>query len=109
MLAGRLRKRITIQQPTVVRGASGEAQESWSTFATVWARVAPYEQRNRTVEGLQAASITNTQLHVVTLRYLPGLTTAMRVLFGTRILQVTEIVNLEERNREMHVLCIEGR
>lgn len=36
MRAGRLDRRVTIQQRTLERNAYGEQVETWSTLATVW-------------------------------------------------------------------------
>jgi len=46
--------------------------------------------------------------HEVTLRYLPGITTAHRVKFGSRILPIAGFRNVDERNRVLELDCTEG-
>ncbi len=53
------------------------------------------------------------EVHQVGLRYAsvladPVEVAAMRVVYGTRILEVTGSINVEERNREMVLTCTEG-
>jgi head-tail adaptor len=44
----------------------------------------------------------------VTIRYLAGVTTEMRVLFGTRVLQIVGIQDLDQRRRALVLLtCLE--
>jgi len=78
MKAGRLNRRITIQQPTESQGATGQAVPSWSTFREVWAEV---RQRpgKETFDADQIVAKTDT---VFRIRYLAGLTRKMRVSYG---------------------------
>jgi len=41
MRAGRLKKRVAIQQATDSRGATGQVIKTWATVATVWAGIEP--------------------------------------------------------------------
>ncbi len=45
MRAGRLNTRITIEQPSESRSATGAVVTTWSTLATVWAEVVPLRGR----------------------------------------------------------------
>ena len=42
---GRLDQRLTLEERTLSRSASGEATSSWSTLDTVWGKIDPLEGR----------------------------------------------------------------
>jgi SPP1 family predicted phage head-tail adaptor len=102
MEAGHLRHRITIQQPTIgTPDAVGESVPTWGTFATAWADVATLQGRELAFARGIAATVT----HKVTLRYLAGVTSAMRVLFGSAVLSIAAVLDSENRNRQLDLLC----
>jgi SPP1 family predicted phage head-tail adaptor len=115
---GPLRNRLTIQQ--LPAGLASKAPNAfnetdllgaWLPLATVWAEIKPLTGR----ELLWAQSIVADVTHQVTIRYFAGLaqTPKMRFLYrdpksGTqRIFNIVAILNDEERNRRMTVLCRE--
>lgn len=68
MDAGKLDRRVTIETPATTRGETGGHEETWSTFATLWANVRdPADSRVS---------------KVVTIRYRADITAAMRVRFA---------------------------
>lgn len=101
--AGRLRHRVTIEKLTVGRDSIGGVTEVWSPFATRWAEVAPLRGR----EFFAAEQVNAEVSHRVTLRFLPGVVAKMRVNFGGRILTIEAALNIEERNRELQLMCLE--
>lgn len=102
--AGDLRHRITIQQPTsATANAYNERTDNWSTWATVWAKVEPLEGR----EAWAAAQAQSEVTHKVVLRYLSGVTPRMRIVFGSRILQIVAVKNIEERSRVVEIEAVE--
>ena len=90
--AGDLDRRVTIQQKTVVRDPNyGSEIVSWVTFAERWAKVRDVNAVERDGDGLR--TITRTTL--VTVRWLDGLTTDMRVVLQDgRILNVVSLVEI---------------
>lgn len=107
MRAGRLRHRITIQQYVTgspQQKATGEPDGAWSTYATVWASVEPVSGREPFLAQAHLAEVTTK----IGLRYRSGITSAMRVSFDSRIFDIKAILNWEERNIELQLLCTEG-
>ena len=104
MQAGKLRHHLEIQSETETRDAHGGVDREWGTIATRWASVAPLRGRELW-EAQQVQSRVNIR---VRMRPYDGLTTSHRLLFGARILNIESVLNLNERDREMEVLCIEG-
>jgi len=105
MRAGTLRKRVTIQQPS--EGSADPLNEkvmSWSDVATVWATVLPQSGR----EFYRAQQVHADLTDVVSIRYRPGITARMRLVLGPRILNLAAPpVNVEDRNRELLLYCVE--
>jgi SPP1 family predicted phage head-tail adaptor len=105
--AGDLRESVTVQVATQAVNAYGESTASWSPFAN----------RRAAIEGLTATEEMRTEeiatmaTHTVRFRYVPGLTSGMRILWTSRnpnrvfdILSVTE-----KNNREEHSLICKER
>lgn len=106
MNIGRLRERITIQSSTAASDSAGGQTLTWANLATaptVWARVEPLQGR----EVVKAMQIQGPFTHRVTLRYRTDLTLAMRVLWGSRYLNVRAILSNEQR-AFTQMLCEEG-
>ena len=104
--AGRLRHRITIQQNTPTRDAHGGEVDSWGAVTTVWAEISPLNGKEYFTAKQETAEIT----HKVRLRYnnaLSGITPKMRVLFGSRTLDIESAINPQERNKEIILMCRE--
>lgn len=103
MRAGDLRKRIIIEQPTVAADSVGEMVPTWSTLAVLWASIEALTGSER----LQDAQINATADVKISVRYRAGITTAMRIKYGTRQFEIVSVQNVEERNRELAMLCVE--
>jgi len=105
MKAGSLRHRVIIQQLATGQDSAGAITETWSDFATVFAAVEPLSGREYW-QAQQVAAETSIRVRV---RYLAGIVPTMRVLYGSRILQILSIVDPEERHREIQFMCRETR
>lgn len=103
--AGKLRKRITIEVVSQTVSDDGQPLETWTTFAVRWASVEPIETSGR--EYLQAQAIQADVTHVVTLRYLAGVTPKHRVNWDNRTLEIQSTANIEERGRMLILYCRE--
>lgn len=100
--AGDLWARITIEQPTEARNDVGEAILTWSTFATVWADVQAMSGREAERHGMTAGI----NAYRVTIRYLSGIQSSMRVVYDGRILEIGQI-NEKERKWFQELMCTE--
>lgn len=104
MIGGRLRHRVIIEQPDDSRSASGAIVKGWVEFASRWASIQPIRAR----ETFQSKEFISEVTHQVKVRYLEGLTNKMRLVFGTRTFDILEVLNVDERNRELVLSCKEG-
>jgi len=102
--AGALRHRVSLQQSTLTADGGGGATLAWTTVATVWAAIQPLKGRERQ----RAEQIESPLTHRVTIRHRDGVTAAMRVLFGARVFNIRAVINPDERDRRLDLLCEEG-
>lgn len=104
MQAGKLNRRVTIETPTITRGADfKEPVETWATFATVWAAIEPLSGRE-----LQVFRQTESEVSIrVRIRYLAGVLPKMRVVHGARVLRVESVIDKVDAHREIELLCVE--
>lgn len=103
--AGTLRQRITLQEATDTQDAAGQPIRSWSNRLTgIPARVETVSG-GEAVRGRQVLAETTTLL---TIRYISGLTSAMRVVWGDRILGVLRVNDPTGERRELRIECKES-
>lgn len=104
MKAGSLRHRVVVEQKTATADGYGGSTLAWTTFATVWAAIEPVSGR----EYFQAQQFQAAVTHKVTIRYLSGINTTMRVKHNSRVFNIHSILNIEERCRELVLMCEEA-
>jgi SPP1 family predicted phage head-tail adaptor len=103
MKAGKLRHSIIIQTRTDTADSYGEPIPAWSTFLETWASIDPISGR----EFFSSKEVKSEVSHKVRIRWAEGITTQMRVLFGTRTFDIESVINIEERDRELLLMCVE--
>ncbi len=102
--AGKYRHPITIEQPSSTKNEYGEEEDTWQIVARVPAKISPLSGR----ELWNAQQVQPDITHEICIRYYPAITAKMRVKFGTRVFNIlTPPLNLEERNRELRMMCME--
>jgi len=104
LLPGDMWTRVTIQSAAKSQNEVGETALTWSDFATVWASVESLSAR----ETERFAETVGFMTHRVKIRYLDGLTGAMRIVYRDRTLEIGQII---ERDRLWHqeIICTEKR
>jgi SPP1 family predicted phage head-tail adaptor len=97
-----MRERVTIQRPTDKQSQFGEATLEWESLATVWAQV-----RNLGARDYFAAQQAGTlATHRILMRFHPQLTAQCRLVWRGRIMEITSVLESEDR-REHEVLAKE--
>jgi len=99
---GELRQRVSLQTKTITK-AEGIPQENWITVVTVWAAITDLSGK----EYFQAASVQSEVTSRIRIRYRPGMSPRMRVLYGSRVFAILSIIDKEERHREIELMCRE--
>lgn len=104
MKAGPLRHRVTIQEKAGTgQDGYGEDLPVWSDVATVWAAVEPLRGREF-LEAQRAGAEVTTRIRI---RYRDGIEPEMRVSWGDHTYDIEAILHIEERQREIHLMCKE--
>ena len=101
---GELTKRIELQNVTQTFDAYRVPVNTWTTFATVWANITPLAG----MEKFNAQQKTAELSHKITIRYNSTITPKSRVKFGSRIFEISEILNEDEGNVYMQLICKEA-
>lgn len=100
----KLRHMITIQSLAETQDSYGNMVQVWSAFGTAWASIDPYSGYER----MQSQQLVTPITHKIMMRYQAGITTKHRILFGARVFNILEALNLEERNIALKILASEG-
>jgi head-tail adaptor len=112
--AGTLRERLTFQRRAVVPNVDGETLGDWRDVATVAARISPIAPRRGNPETVLAARLQGIVLYEVVVRSSTVLRTvttdcrAIDVRRPGRAFNVRSIVNVDENDRFLTMLCEEG-
>jgi SPP1 family predicted phage head-tail adaptor len=100
---GKNRHKAIIQSTSQAADSYGALVDTWSTFATWWVTLSPLSGKESFSEGK-----VNTETTIkLTGRYIANVKPAMRVVFGSRIFSIVEVLNVGEMGHEMTMLCKE--
>ena len=100
--AGRLNNRVVIQSSTPADNAFGEAVDSWSTLATVWAEV---ETMNG-AEGLASGAERTSSPVVFTMRHRSDVTPDTRISWDGGEYDIESVENVAGRNKLLRVTAV---
>ena len=93
MRAGVLDRRITIERNNEVQDEFGGLTSVWTTFAAVWARVAPVTGK----ETFLSDQVTASADTLFRIRYLVGLDTKMRIVYNEKNYNIKNILEIGRR------------
>jgi SPP1 family predicted phage head-tail adaptor len=104
--SGAMRSWVEIQQQGPGRDAAGGPANQWATVWSTMSAIATLSQS----EVYEPGQIVGRVSHRVTVRW-PGASVpileGMRVLFDGRTFRIQAVDNVQERNRVLHLLCLE--
>lgn len=103
MNAGKLRHRVTIQDPQSARDTFGAEIVNYVDVATVWAAVDPLQGREFFDAQADNAEVTTR----IRIRYRSGIKPTMRVVWGDHEYDIRSVIEIESRRRELHLMCRE--
>ena len=104
MKVGDLRRQVTLQAELPTADAGGGYALTWASVATVWAAITPVTGTERYADGGLQSQVT----HRLRIRYLPGVTADMRVLYGARLFNIRAVLNVLEASQWLDLLVQEG-
>lgn len=106
MNPGELRNKIIIKvQPTTQDSYGAKIEDTllWNDFIKCWAAILPIKGR----EFFNAQQVNATVTTRIKIRYSSGITPGMRVVFGTKLYDIKAVLDIEERHKEIHLMCEE--
>lgn len=98
---GRMNKRITIQTYTQAADTYGEPIRTWSDIGTRWAAVEPLTMREFITAKQLASQI---DIRFIT-RYLADIKPKMRIVYNSENYNIEAVININNQNRELQLLC----
>ncbi|MFT3815442.1 MAG: phage head closure protein [Acidovorax sp.] len=102
MQAGKLNKRVTIQQKGAATNSWGEPlPDAWEEVAKVWARIL----HQSGMASIKADAQTSVVKASVRVRYRTDLLAGMRVLHGTTVYLVRAVLPDEVRREHVDLVC----
>lgn len=104
LTAGKLRHKVTLQSlGTRTDDGMGGGSILPVDEAEVFASIEPLTGN----ELLRAGQLESTLTHRIRMRYFPGVKPSWQVKYGTRIFDIDRIIDVEERHRELELMCTE--
>lgn len=106
MRAGQLRHFISIElNDATTQDSLGGIEPSWKTYHRGWSNVV--ELAGRELEFARQRAPNST--FQINLRFIPNVTTDMRIRHDQRLLNIENVNNVGERNIELLLLCSEAK
>lgn len=104
MRAGRLNRRVVIQQRLATENELGEKVSGWSTVATVWANIMQKSGMESVRSDMQM-SVVDASIRI---RYRTDVNAGMRVLDGSTVYDIQAVI-LDRQNKQfVDLVCQTG-
>jgi len=103
-MIGSLNKRITFQHEEKTEDGMGGYDSVWTDSSKAWAAIWPTSAK----EQIQSAKETMVISHRIRVRYRSGILSSYRIKFRNRYFNIVSIINPEERNEWLDLLCKEA-
>lgn len=103
MKAGKLRNLMEVVAPVVARQSDGGFENRPLVIAEVWGNIEPLNGSESTAAQATEAGAT----HLVTIRWMQGLTPKHELRFGGRAFGIVDIQDPTGRRRELRLICRE--
>lgn len=101
---GRLRNKVALQKATETSDGAGGCTEAWSTIASIYADIRPTGGDEAYRQGKVQDKVT----HKIFVRYRSDIQPYYRIQYESRIFNIKNIMNIDERDRFLELTCSEG-
>jgi SPP1 family predicted phage head-tail adaptor len=98
-----LRESVTISSQSETADAAGQITTTWTTVATVRARMRPM----KAYEVSRAGRSEGATMFEATIRYRADVTAACRLTWGSRIFDVQGVANIDEQRKFLTLTLLE--
>lgn len=96
-------KLVSVQRQVSTRDAAGQVNDDWNEITQWWAAIKPISGREYFNASGERAEVT----HEIGMRYGVDVRPRDRVVYGSRVFNVRSVLNIEERNRHLKLMCSE--
>jgi SPP1 family predicted phage head-tail adaptor len=107
MNPAKFNKRIIFQQPPKSKNENGFPSIEWTNVKTVWAKIKTNQGKSKGLEFNVAGSVYNESDIRFICRYTSGITPQMRIIYNSRIFNILGVVNDDEKNVTLTIICKE--
>ncbi len=104
--AGRLRHRGEIERPDKTTNEYGEPDVSWLHVATVWCSIEPMRGRER-MDAMHVQAEVDTRIIMRWGRHVEDVAPSYRFLARGKVYDIKSVINVDERDREIHLMVRE--
>lgn len=104
MRIGDLNKTIELQSLTNLPDGMGGVITTYITQAIVWAGIWPVSASER----IQANQTVMTVSHRIRIRYIANIESSWRIKFGERYFNIISVINTNEANKMLDLMCKEA-
>jgi SPP1 family predicted phage head-tail adaptor len=101
MNPGILVHQIIIQIKSISQDAELNAVETWMDWRTLWAQAMPKLGK----EYYKLQTINNDITEVFKTRYIAGINPRQRIKFMCKYYEIIDVINTDERNKELLITC----
>ena len=101
---GKMRYKVKVERATNTRDAGGGLSQDFKTVANVYANIEPKGANSVYRQGILQEKVS----HEITMRYMNNIDTNSRITYGSRQFAVHGVINIDERDRYLKLLCDEG-
>jgi len=102
-LAVRFNHRLTIQRQSTTQDALGQKVDTWTTIDYAWASLNPVSAKEYFGSSAERAEIS----HKIVMRYGVTIAPKDRIVYGARIFDINEVMNMREDNQYLLVMATE--
>jgi SPP1 family predicted phage head-tail adaptor len=101
--AGSYRHIIVFQKISSTRNSYGESANEWTDVFKTRAGIYPISGK----EYFTAETVNSEVSHKVNTRFVNGITPDMRILFNDRVFRILSVINFQEVDKELQIMCKE--
>ncbi|KAB2902134.1 MAG: phage head closure protein [Burkholderiaceae bacterium] len=106
--AGKLTQRVTLQSVTVGKGASGGVEKQWADIAAgLPAAVRHMSGNERQATAAAGGQVAEARTEI-TIRWRPGITASMRILYGGSVYNIRHVNDFMARREFLVLTCETG-
>jgi SPP1 family predicted phage head-tail adaptor len=97
LTSGELTRRVTIQSPSDADDGGGGSERTWTTVATVWAKIEPGTGR----EFLAAQQLTPELSHLITIRWRSDVNAKCRAVYGAQVFAIEAVADIDTKHERL--------